>query len=156
MPVVAAFCIAALAALAVQHGLADPGLSAMIASLVVFVPGSALTTGVLELSEGEMISGSSRLVWAVTRLGLLSFGILAGIEAVGIPSQRAFSSAEPVLGYWAAWVGVLVYAIGVFVSHSAPRGSFPGLVIVIIALCVNFIGDGLRDALDPTQQRTRT
>ena len=34
--------------------------------------------------------------------------------------------------------------------------TFPGLVIVLIALCVNFIGDGLRDALDPTQQRTRT
>ncbi len=34
--------------------------------------------------------------------------------------------------------------------------TFPGLVIVVIALCVNFIGDGLRDALDPTQQRTRT
>jgi ABC-type dipeptide/oligopeptide/nickel transport system permease subunit len=26
---------------------------------------------------------------------------------------------------------------------------------VIIALCVNFVGDGLRDALDPTQQRVR-
>ena len=33
--------------------------------------------------------------------------------------------------------------------------TFPGLVIVVVALCVNFIGDGLRDALDPTQ-RTRT
>lgn len=33
--------------------------------------------------------------------------------------------------------------------------TFPGLMIVIIALCVNFIGDGLRDALDPTQQRMR-
>ena len=30
--------------------------------------------------------------------------------------------------------------------------TFPGLVIVIIALAVNFIGDGLRDALDPTQR----
>jgi peptide/nickel transport system permease protein len=26
---------------------------------------------------------------------------------------------------------------------------FPGLMIVITALCVNFLGDGLRDALDP-------
>jgi len=26
---------------------------------------------------------------------------------------------------------------------------FPGLMIVITALCVNFVGDGLRDALDP-------
>ena len=32
--------------------------------------------------------------------------------------------------------------------------TFPGLAIVAIALCVNFVGDGLRDALDPTQ-RTR-
>ena len=27
---------------------------------------------------------------------------------------------------------------------------FPGLCIILIALCVNFIGDGLRDAFDPT------
>jgi peptide/nickel transport system permease protein len=33
--------------------------------------------------------------------------------------------------------------------------TFPGLVIVIVALCVNFVGDGLRDALDPTQRRVR-
>jgi ABC-type dipeptide/oligopeptide/nickel transport system permease subunit len=33
--------------------------------------------------------------------------------------------------------------------------TFPGLVIVLIALCINFVGDGLRDALDPTQRRTR-
>jgi peptide/nickel transport system permease protein len=30
--------------------------------------------------------------------------------------------------------------------------TFPGLVITAIALCVNFVGDGLRDALDPTQR----
>ena len=34
--------------------------------------------------------------------------------------------------------------------------TFPGLAILIIALCINFVGDGLRDALDPTQRRTRT
>jgi ABC-type dipeptide/oligopeptide/nickel transport system permease subunit len=33
--------------------------------------------------------------------------------------------------------------------------TFPGLAIVAIILCVNFIGDGLRDALDPTQRRIR-
>lgn len=30
---------------------------------------------------------------------------------------------------------------------------WPGLFIVIIALCINFIGDGLRDAFDPRQRR---
>jgi ABC-type dipeptide/oligopeptide/nickel transport system permease subunit len=32
---------------------------------------------------------------------------------------------------------------------------FPGVMIVLIVLCINFVGDGLRDALDPTQQRVR-
>lgn len=30
---------------------------------------------------------------------------------------------------------------------------YPGLFIVLIALCINFIGDGLRDAFDPRQRR---
>jgi peptide/nickel transport system permease protein len=29
---------------------------------------------------------------------------------------------------------------------------FPGLAILLVVLCVNFLGDGLRDALDPQQQ----
>jgi ABC-type dipeptide/oligopeptide/nickel transport system permease subunit len=33
--------------------------------------------------------------------------------------------------------------------------TFPGLTIVAIALAINFVGDGLRDALDPTQRRVR-
>ena len=32
---------------------------------------------------------------------------------------------------------------------------WPGLMILTIALCVNFIGDGLRDAFDPRQNRTK-
>jgi peptide/nickel transport system permease protein len=31
----------------------------------------------------------------------------------------------------------------------------PGATIVLIVLCINFVGDGLRDALDPTQRRNR-
>lgn len=32
---------------------------------------------------------------------------------------------------------------------------WPGIFIVVIALCINFIGDGLRDAFDPRQTRVR-
>jgi ABC-type dipeptide/oligopeptide/nickel transport system permease subunit len=32
---------------------------------------------------------------------------------------------------------------------------FPGLTIVLIVMAINFVGDGLRDALDPTQRRIR-
>ena len=32
---------------------------------------------------------------------------------------------------------------------------FPGIAILLTVLCVNFLGDGLRDALDPTQRGVR-
>jgi peptide/nickel transport system permease protein len=53
-------------------------------------------------------------------------------------------------------------ALGKLIADGQTQGleswwlvTFPGLVIVVIALAVNFIGDGLRDALDPTQRRLR-
>jgi peptide/nickel transport system permease protein len=53
-------------------------------------------------------------------------------------------------------------ALGALIDEGQGEGlkywwlvTFPGLVIVLIALCINFIGDGLRDALDPTQRRVR-
>jgi peptide/nickel transport system permease protein len=52
-------------------------------------------------------------------------------------------------------------ALGKLIAEGAQEGlaswwlvTFPGLVIVTLALAVNFVGDGLRDALDP-QQRSR-
>src|SRR3954449_12405777 len=32
---------------------------------------------------------------------------------------------------------------------------FPGLILLLIVICINFVGDGLRDALDPQQRRVR-
>ncbi len=133
MPFLAAFVVAALTALAVKHDVTDPGLRAMIASLVVFIPGVALTTAFLELTEGQMVAGASRLVWAGTQLGLLAFGIVAGVSVVGIPAERAFASSDRLLGEWAPWLGVLVFAVGVIVAHSAPAGTFPSLLVVLYA-----------------------
>jgi ABC-type dipeptide/oligopeptide/nickel transport system permease subunit len=52
-------------------------------------------------------------------------------------------------------------SLGVLVSDAQANPQqwwltvFPGLTIVIIVLAINFVGDGLRDALDPTQRRIR-
>jgi uncharacterized membrane protein YjjP (DUF1212 family) len=133
MPVIAAFSVSALSALAVNEELLEPGMRAMVASLVVFLPGAALTTAVLELAAGQMVSGSSRLVSGCVQLALLSFGILAGIEAVGIPSSRVLFGREELIGAWTPWLGVLVFAAGVMVANSAPARSFPGLLVVLYA-----------------------
>ncbi len=53
-------------------------------------------------------------------------------------------------------------ALGKLISDSQDQAvdawwlvALPGITIVVIVMCINFIGDGLRDALDPTQRRMR-
>jgi peptide/nickel transport system permease protein len=69
-----------------------------------------------------------------TALSYLGFGINFPSVSLGqiINQYQAAFSTRPWLFWW------------------------PGLFIVSIALCVNFIGDGLRDAFDPRQRRIPT
>jgi peptide/nickel transport system permease protein len=73
-------------------------------------------------------------------LSFLGFGIQPPNPALGKLISDGVSEATPSKGQPSAWWLV----------------TFPGLTIVLIVLCINFIGDGLRDALDPTQRRTRS
>jgi len=66
-----------------------------------------------------------------TALSFLGFGVQSPDTSLGkiISDNLAAFGTRPWLFWW------------------------PGLFIVIIALCINFIGDGLRDAFDPRQKR---
>ena len=69
-----------------------------------------------------------------TALSYLGFGVQAPDVSLGLlisANQSSFSVAP-----WLFW--------------------WPGLYIIAIALCINFIGDGLRDAFDPRQKRQIT
>jgi uncharacterized membrane protein YjjP (DUF1212 family) len=139
MPVLAAFTVAVLTGVAVRNDLAGPGLRAMVASLIVFLPGVSLTTAVLELASGQVMSGASRLVAGFMQLAFLAFGLVAGIEAAGVEAADAFVGASGLLGPWAPWLGVLVFAVGVTVANSAPARSFPGLLLVLYAAWIGQI-----------------
>jgi uncharacterized membrane protein YjjB (DUF3815 family) len=67
------------------------------------------------------------------QLALLAFGILAGVEAVGVSTARVFAGSSDELGAWVGWIGVLVFAAGVTIANSAPARSFPGLLVVLYA-----------------------
>ena len=54
----------------------------------------------------------------------------------------------------ATWGRMLEEAQSVVISDGHWwRGFFPGLMIFVTVLAVNFVGDGLRDAVDPRRQR---
>lgn len=134
VPIMAATMVSALSFEAVKHGVTGPDLRTLIAPLVIFLPGSALTTATVELASGEMVAGASRLVFGFVQLLLLAFGIVAGTALVGLPSESVLSD-DPanLLGWWAPWLGVMVFGCAVAVYFSAPRGATKWLLIVLLA-----------------------
>ena len=69
---------------------------------------------------------------------------------------------ETALSYLGFGIKFPSTSLGLLISDGQSAAStrpwlfyFPGLVIILIALTINFIGDGLRDALDPQQNRVR-
>ncbi|KRO33072.1 MAG: ABC transporter permease [Actinobacteria bacterium BACL2 MAG-121001-bin67] len=83
--------------------------------------------GVIIVSVTLLMAGAILLESALSYLG---FGVLPPDVSLGLlisTYQESFSTRP-----WLFW--------------------YPGIFIIIIALCVNFIGDGLRDAFDPRQR----
>ena len=87
--------------------------------------------GVIIVNTTLLMAGA---ILAETGLSYLGYGVQAPDTSLGLiisNNQEAFQT-RPWLFWW------------------------PGLFIITIALCVNFIGDGLRDAFDPRQKRMPT
>ncbi|MBC7517719.1 MAG: ABC transporter permease [Microbacteriaceae bacterium] len=84
--------------------------------------------GVVIVSTTLLMSGA---ILTEAALSFLGFGILAPDVSLGqlINEYQGAFSTRPWLFWW------------------------PGLFIIVIALGINFIGDGLRDAFDPRQRR---
>ena len=81
------------------------------------------------------------LVYATTLIGLMIV-VGSGLSFLGLGVQ-------PPTADWGAMV-----AAGRIVLRRAPHVTvIPGILIVLVSLAFNFLGDGLRDALDPRTLR---
>ncbi len=129
LPVVAAAVVTAVVFQWVAPALDSPPLEIVIPCLVTFLPGAALTMATVELSTGDMLAGSARLVYGLERLLILTFGIALGAEIAGFPPVSGQTA--PALGGWAPWVGVLVFGIGQFIASSAPPRTLGWLLFVL-------------------------
>jgi ABC-type dipeptide/oligopeptide/nickel transport system permease subunit len=118
----------------------------------------------LSLREKEYVeaakaggAGDFRIMFRHILPNTLGPVIVNGTLAVGaaILTEAALSF----LGYGIApptpSLGVLIAQQGETYNQDWWLTVFPGVVIVLIVLSVNFVGDGLRDAFDPTQRRVR-
>jgi len=144
LPIVSALVVSSLVLLLAKSGLDIEVIPAVVAPLVTFLPGGALTTAVIELAAGDMVAGASRLVLGVMQLVLLAFGIVGGAQLVGLPDADILArSAEFPLGVAAPWAGVLAYGIGVYFHFSSRAGSLRWMLLVLYVAYAGQVVGGL-------------
>lgn len=126
-------------------------------------------TGLARLVRGEVLSLREReFVSAARAVGTSPWRIIVrhilpnALGTIIVNATLLISAAilvETALSYLGFGVRPPNTSLGLLISENQNALStrpwlfwWPGVFIVAIALCVNFIGDGLRDAFDPRQQ----
>ncbi len=143
LPVLCAFGVSAAVFGLARTGLDIGGLPALVAPLVTFLPGALLTTAVIELSTGQMISGAGRLAAGGMQLVLLALGILAGAQLVGGSGDGLAEVASQPLGPYAPWLGVAVFGVGAVVFYCARPASMGWIILVLYVAYAGQVIGGL-------------
>jgi uncharacterized membrane protein YjjP (DUF1212 family) len=128
--VAASFSVSLVVFLLSRTGLAFDVAPSLIAPLVTLLPGALLTTAVIELSTGQMISGAGRLAAGAAQLVLLGLGILAAAALVGVPAFD-LSATKPALGAVGPWLGVGVFGVGIVMNLCARPSSLGWILLVL-------------------------
>ncbi|MBX3091418.1 MAG: ABC transporter permease [Cryobacterium sp.] len=143
------------------------GLGVLGLSLVL---GLFLWTGLARLVRGEFLTLREREYVDAARVSgardarIMFRHILPNAVGVVIVSTTLIMAAAILLETGLSYLGFGIrspdVSLGLIISQNQTAFStrpylfvWPGVFIVIIALTVNFIGDGLRDAFDPRQRK---
>jgi peptide/nickel transport system permease protein len=119
---------------------------------------------VLSLREKEFVEAARALGASDTRI-ILRHLIPNSLGSIIVNATLLVATAiltETALSYLGFGVTAPDTSLGLLISEAQTALTtrpwlfyFPGLFIILIALTINFIGDGLRDALDPQQRKVR-
>lgn len=143
LPVISAFLVSSLYFWGFKEGLITGSFIMLIPALAYFLPGATLTTGMFELASGEIISGSSRIIYGTAILFLLLFGVLMGMQIMGISSNELIvTKSVSIIGWWVPYLGILIFALGMYFFMSIRNKDMPFvLLILFIAFITQQIGN---------------
>jgi uncharacterized membrane protein YjjP (DUF1212 family) len=155
VPTVCGLLASTIAFLLAGEGADIRPLRVVIPPLATFLPGAALTVAMIELANGDLISGGSRLAYCAACLCLLVFGVVIGAEWAGIPVAEVETTDELLAPLLASAVGVVAFTIGVSLHSSAPPGTWPWLLAVVaVAWAGQELGAELLGARGPAGRAT--
>jgi peptide/nickel transport system permease protein len=157
--------LAVLLVAAAYLGQGDPLRVAIILALLFWTPLARIVRGIfLSLREKEYVEAAKALGSSDRRI-IIRHMLPNALGPIIVNATLLVATAilvEAALSFLGFGIQPPTPALGKLIDDGQSEGlklwwlvTFPGLVIVLIALCINFIGDGLRDALDPTQRRVR-
>jgi peptide/nickel transport system permease protein len=141
------------------------GIPVMIVAIAVtgwgqftrLVRGQVLSLRELEYVSAARAVGASN--WRIIFSHILpnSLGPVIVYGTLEMPAAILWSASLSFLGVGAQpptpeW-GAMIADGRAFISYAWWISTFPGIAIMIVALGFNFVGDGLRDALDPRFER---
>jgi uncharacterized membrane protein YjjP (DUF1212 family) len=136
LTIIAPFASGALASMIALAGVGINAPFVILSSIIIFIPGLALTVALTEISVGHLISGSSRLVDAVMSLLKLFFGAISGLAVVEFlwfgPASAAWLAGS--LPDWRAWPAIFGLSLGLGIAFNIPLRKMPwGLLAAGIA-----------------------
>ena len=138
LPTLSAALVTMLATWFVADAANDGLLRVISPPLVAMLPGMSITIGSMELASSEIVAGASRLIYGVTQLMLLVFGVALGMHVAGRVEPQ---DPSPQMGSWALYAAIVVVALGLYVYLSAPPGSLLWLMAAIgVALVGQQVG----------------
>jgi uncharacterized membrane protein YjjP (DUF1212 family) len=103
----------------------------LIPPLLIFLPGAKLTLGTIELAEGAIVSGTSRLMSGLIDLLLLATAIVAAASLIDLPQRDLLDRPAPQLGAWSLIPAVVLIAFGYRYFSCATRRSVPWIMLVL-------------------------
>lgn len=132
LPVAATFACALVVGLITDAtGLEDPVRLAAVPVLFL-LPGAAITAAVVELVNGDMLAGSSRLMFSVMQLLAMGFAFVLAIDLAGIPAADLVDLSANEGPSWLAWLGALAFAAGLAVYGCLPRRLWAATALLAV------------------------
>ncbi|MGV9670246.1 MULTISPECIES: threonine/serine ThrE exporter family protein [unclassified Gordonia (in: high G+C Gram-positive bacteria)] len=121
MPVLLTFLAALPIALWSVHGGFDDPVRLAVIPVVTLIPGAALTTALIELTTGDMIAGSTRLVSALIVLLSMAFGFALALDVAGLTSVHLQDLTSEQAPSWVLWLAGPVFAVGNILYFCTPQ-----------------------------------
>jgi uncharacterized membrane protein YjjP (DUF1212 family) len=138
-PVLVSFVCGCVVFVLAKQGTIDAPYHALIPPLLLSLPFVPLTLSSLELADRQMVSGATRLAYALVQIVFLIFGLLAAQQVTGMSPELAMADVTTYLGWWAPWAGTLLFAVGVALHFVAPLRTLPWLLAVCFAARVGLV-----------------